>query len=184
LIGISWQAWVDSVKNEIDCFRRVCDELFLIGLSFGGAIALYLSAECPVSGVISLSAPVRFRRPWVKWLPYLRMIKKAWKKDHKPAFPEAGYDRYPLAALAEMLLFLQETEKKLPKIACPALIVHSKGDKTVPVENAERIYDRIGSNRKQLLMLEHPCHTVTKGNDMVQIHEAVLSFIQANRICA
>jgi carboxylesterase len=183
LIGIPWKTWVDSVKDEIGRSRSVWDELFLIGLSVGGAIALYLSAECPVSGVVSLSAPVRFQRPWVRWLPYLKIIKRSWKKDHKPASPEAGYDRYPLAALAEMLLFLQEMEKKLPEIACPALIVHSKGDRTVPLENAERIFERIGSAKKELLLLQHPCHTVTKGDDMIQVQEAVLSFIRANRTC-
>lgn len=182
LIGVPWQAWVDAVKDEIDGLHLICDELFLIGLSVGGAIALYLSAEIPVSGLVSLSAPVRFRKPWVKWLPLLRIFKKTWMKDNQPASPEAGYDRYPLGALAEMLILLKKTEERIPKIVCPALIVHSKGDQIVSPENAEWIYGRIGSVQKRLLLLEHPCHTITKGADISQIHEAVLAFIENNRI--
>ncbi|HEX9934072.1 MAG TPA: alpha/beta fold hydrolase, partial [bacterium] len=180
LIGISWQAWVEAVRAEIRRMHSSCECLFLLGLSVGGAIVLYLSSESPVNGVISLSAPIRFRGGWVRWLPLMKPFVRFWKKRRRPEFTEAGYDRYPLAALSEMLLFLKEAEKRLPQVTCPALILHSKGDRTVSSENAQLIFDSIRSASKRKVLLEHPFHSITKGEDKPLVHREVLAFIRAN----
>lgn len=180
LIGVHWTQWVDSIRNECRLLQSVCEEWFLLGHSMGGSICLFLAGEFPVRGVISLSAPVRFRGWWVPALPYLKSVKRFWKKRHKPASGDAGYDRYPLSSLSEMLVLLNELERKLPKINCPALIMHAVGDRTVPSNNADLIYERIGSKEKKKILLSDPCHLIMKGNDSRMIQMEVLSFVKIN----
>jgi len=180
LIGIQWEEWVDAVRQEYHFLRGRCEDMFFLGLSMGGSIALMLASEYPVQGIISLSAPVRFDNWWAVLLPYLKPFKRYWKKRHQPDCVEAGYDRYPLDAVSEMLDFLNKVREKLPQITCPALIMHAYGDQTVSSVNADRIFNCISSKVKKKVFLEHPCHVITKGEDAHTVYNEVSLFIRSN----
>src|SRR3989442_7987488 len=61
LARVTWQEWVASAREAYQDLRRRCRRVALVGLSMGGALALYLAAADPPAAVVTISAPVRIR---------------------------------------------------------------------------------------------------------------------------
>jgi carboxylesterase len=182
---VTWKDWTGSTKKAYNELQSRCDAVFILGLSMGGAVALYLASEVPCRGIISLSAPIRFHGLWVWTLPIMRIFIRYWRKGSRSLNSESpeeeiGYDCYPLSALSQMIQMLREVRARLKEVRCPALIMHSKGDIRVSVQNANAINVGIGSTAKQMILLDYPCHVVTKGEDYRQVAEAVFRFIREN----
>lgn len=187
LIGVRWEKWVDASRKEVKKLREVCTDVFILGLSMGGSIALLLSSQIVCEGVISLSAPILLRDPRIKLLPFVRPFIRYWKKPHyvvSDNYPVgSGYDQYPLAAVSELNKLLKHVRHSLSEVKCPVLIVHARGDKRVLEINAEEIVHRISSPDKRTVYLNHPTHVVTKGEDRERVQEEVARFIRSHSRC-
>ncbi|NQT27913.1 alpha/beta fold hydrolase [candidate division KSB1 bacterium] len=186
LDGISWMDWVDSVREDIRSLKTSCDELFLIGLSMGGTIALLLAQESECQGIVCLSTPVKMKQ-WLRpILPLIRPFIKEWKKKRDPAVnvqtKEMGYDRYTTSSLVEFLRILKVCRKQLHRVKCPILIMHAKDDRTVPTYNAEIIHNKVNSSDKEMLVLAHPAHMITQGKNQPLVEQKILEFIRAHSV--
>jgi carboxylesterase len=180
---IQWEEWTACAAENLSRLRSRCDSLFVVGLSMGGVIALYTAENQACDGVITLSAPFRFSRSLVAFLPILRLFKRSWKKtgsaEHQPP-EEVGYDRYPLRALAQMMEMMKNVRRDMTRIQIPLLVLHSKGDRRVPVSNAHELLNAAGSSRKRIRLLDYPCHVITKGQDQPTVQRSIWEFIVEN----
>jgi carboxylesterase len=68
-------------------------------------------------------------------------------------------------------------QKALPKIDIPALVIHSEDDEYVLPENAQPLFDAIGSQEKELVWVDKTCHVITRDGDMMRVFESVKAFI-------
>jgi carboxylesterase len=177
-----WEQWAACATDNLDRLRLSCDSLFVIGLSMGGVIALHAAQNRTCEGVITMSAPFRFSRPMSAFIPILRLFKRTWKKSgpHEHQQEEVGYDRYPLNALDQMMRMMRSVRKNMNRIRCPLLVFHSRGDRRVPVSNAGELLNAAASERKRTVILNHPCHVITKGQDQELILKTVWEFIREN----
>jgi carboxylesterase len=178
---VPWERWVDEASLSLERLESSCAMFFVIGLSMGGTIALYLASERNLKGVVTLSTPVALRYWTSHLLPLARPFVRSWKKKRNPAIlwtPEMGYDRYPVGGAVEFFELMRAARKRLKDVRCPALIVHARGDSTVPAWNADVIYREIGSEKKQRVILEKPSHTITRGDNQKEVEKAVALFIQ------
>ena len=186
LIGVSWKEWVKVCRIEVEKMWRICDEVFLIGLSMGGTIALLLATEIECNGVITLSAPVTLSSFVIKVVSLLRFFVKYWKKkpfsSSSPILSQTGYDRYPLGALLEFIKLLDYVKNLLTKVKCPVLIIHGKNDKKVNSSNAELIYNNVNSTDKQKIILDTSHHIITKGVDKEKVEKEILAFIRSHSV--
>jgi len=182
LLNIPWETWVHTCRREVENLHRMCENIFLLGFSMGGSIALILASELPIQGVISLSAPVMLRNPMIRLLPLMRPFVRYWKKKGRgspDSYPlERGYDRYPIASVTEFMKLLHRARSRLTEVRCPALIMHAQGDRRVPDINAEIIYQNIGSKEKYKILLEAPCHNIARGENRQKVAEEVFRFIR------
>jgi carboxylesterase len=78
----------------------------------------------------------------------------------------------------ELHRLIDEVQKVLPRITVPALIIHSKNDRTVPPQHAEKIYNALDSQDKELIWLEKSGHNVTRDSEREKIFVATADFIQ------
>lgn len=183
LIGVPWSVWVESCRREAGAMLERCDEIFLLGHSMGGSICLLLASRMCVHGVISLSAPVLLTDRRMRFLPFVRPFVRYWKKKHHPSrriIPEEmEYDRYPLAAVSELVKLLKCVKKSLAEIDVPVLIMHAKNDYRVPESNADFIFEGIRSQEKRKILLDNPCHSIMHGEDQKRVREEVLNFIRS-----
>lgn len=180
---IKWQDWIHVCQESLKELQKHCDRVFIVGLSMGGTLALALGAENQLNGLITLSAPIEIKNRWFRFLPIIKIFIRCWKK-HKDKIKdhpfEVGYDCYPTGGLIEFFKLLQHTRMVMKQITCPVLILHARGDRTVPSRNAEIIARTVGSTETELHFLNHPCHVITKGDDQEIVFDKILDFINRN----
>ena len=87
------------------------------------------------------------------------------------------YDRYPLAAVVELMKLLHHVEGAIGRIEIPTLILHARGDRRVSVTNADRIFQAVGSRIKERILLDDPTHMVMLGEDRIRVEREVCRFV-------
>lgn len=187
----SWQDWVDSTRTGLESLRRQpVDEIYLIGLSMGGLLCLYLaSMESGISGTAALNSPIWLRDPRVFFTPLLRIVNSfnpRWFAEvakgpkglrYKEAGERFAYDTVSPTAVAELLSFIRQVKKTLPDVTVPALVVQSCADETAVPCSAEYIYRSLGSPDKRLVWFSESSHILTLGKEAWQVFQAVEEFI-------
>lgn len=186
MIRTNWQDWFASVVDGWHLLRGQCGRLFAAGLSMGGALSLHLSAHFHVDGVIAMSTPIHLRPAWLLNLipllqPFYRFHPKGPSDWRDPAAPaqHIAYPRYPVRAIGQLWKFLKTLDKALPRVTAPALLIHSRGDLSVPLSNLDYLYARLGSVDKEKLVIENSGHVVTEDIEREHVFAAAAEFIRA-----
>jgi carboxylesterase len=179
----TWMDWYEAVEAGLRRLRPRCDRLFVCGQSMGGALALRAAAREPVDGVLTLAGFV-FLRDWrVRLVPLLKHVVR-WRKciGNDIADPEARdevcYERMSMRTVEQLILLGQAAKQDLPNVLVPALVVQSRIDHVVPPENADFIYDHIGSRERELLRLEHSYHVVSMDYDRDLVADRAVRFMR------
>ncbi|GIV65449.1 MAG: carboxylesterase [Bellilinea sp.] len=182
-----WRDWLASVEDGFHLLNGACEQIFLAGLSLGGALSLYAASYLPAQGVISISAPYQLPPDWR--LNFIHLIKhlqprvpKGPPDWHNPqaAADHLEYPDYPTASIAELRDLLAELRQILPHVNLPTLIVHSRADQGVSPENAIKILNALGSPQKEILWVENSGHVVVREPDRQMVFERVCRFIQSH----
>jgi carboxylesterase len=191
--GTTWQdlnarkaeEWVETVEEAFNQISLGRDQVFLVGLSFGAALALHLAAHYPeqVAGVVTLAGLVETRDLRRFAAPVIRLLTKSLRGTGNdiadPNAREIAYGRLPTSATYAMLKFLKRVRLSLPAVRCPLLIVHSHNDHTVGPYNAHTIYDSVSSHRKEIVWVERSYHVLTLDLDRHEVFERTYDFIAA-----
>ncbi|MEU0221818.1 alpha/beta fold hydrolase [Streptomyces sp. NPDC006265] len=178
-----WQDWYAEVDRELRllCERR--ETVFVAGLSMGGALALRLAAKHgdAVRGVMVVNPANKVHGLAAHALPVVRHLVPATKgiasDIAKPDSRELGYDRVPLHAAHSLRQFFQATDRELPQVTQPVLLLRSPQDHVVPPLDSARILSRISSTDVKEVILEQSYHVATLDHDADRIHEESLAFI-------
>ncbi|MCJ7715520.1 MAG: alpha/beta fold hydrolase [Anaerolineales bacterium] len=180
-----WQDWSASVLDGWNLLQSTTDKIILIGLSMGGALALYHASFLPVQGVVSLSAPYRIDPdprlvvlPLLShFIPYVSKGESDWQ-DPDAVEEHFSYDKYPTKAILQLNKLLGKLQQSLGKVTAPALLIHSKKDLGVNPENMTLIYQGLGTNEadKKMVWLENSGHVVTRDLEKMTVFNEVLSF--------
>ncbi len=186
MFNYTWRDWFTCVKEAYEDLNKVCKEVFVCGLSMGGALALHLAAHRPVQGIVALSAPVEFPAWQTNSIKLVKRLKKfRYKKNGedvrdtsmKPKL--ASYQRYPLYAAEQFFKLLDHVRGDLPEVTQPILIMHARNDHSVAFSNSEIIFDEIGSKEKTKIDLEESYHVITVDVEKERVKKEMLSFIKA-----
>jgi carboxylesterase len=186
MFNYTWRDWVAVVEAGHQELQAVCEEVFVCGLSMGGALALNLAANTPsIKGVISLAAPSQFPT-WQKVAA--RLLKKTQKFRHKKGGedvhdistrPRLGsYRRYPYYAVDQLFQLVDHVRDQLPKVTQPILIMHSRKDHTISFRNSEMIFNLVSSSDKRKVDLQESYHIITVDFEKERVWEEVMGFIQ------
>ncbi|KNB52727.1 alpha/beta hydrolase [Streptomyces caatingaensis] len=178
-----WQDWYAEVDRELWGLRERCEQVFVCGLSMGGALALRLAARHgdAVSGVAVVNPANKVHGQAAKALPLLRHViptAAGIASDiAKPGAEEVGYDRVPLHAAHSFRNFLRLVDRELPQVTQPLLLMHSPEDHVVPPADSARILARVSSRDVTERLLERSYHVATLDHDAPAIFEDTYAFI-------
>jgi carboxylesterase len=187
LAKTTWQDWEDSVFEGYEELQKRCSEVYVGGLSMGGAQSLHLAANLPVAGVVSMATPVRIFDFRFNGIAFFRFLQ--WRTSNltggilDPA--AAAHMTYPYVAtknLFELKKLMDVVRPELPKIKVPALVIQGRKDSMVPPPNGQIIYDALGSSHKHLVYLENSDHVVTMDYEKNIVFDKVLRFIQSKGV--
>jgi carboxylesterase len=177
-----WTQWTADSEQAYAWLRERTDEVFLFGLSMGGALVLWLAERHPeVAGVVTVNAVLRHPQERTMRI-FGRIGLPRWAKaignDTKLAgTDEKAYSRIPMRSARQLALLLAEVRRDLAKVRCPALLFSSTVDHVVPPANQREIYKTISSTDKTMIELHDSYHVATMDNDKERIFAATLEFI-------
>ncbi len=179
--------WSGAVEGAAREMLREHQRLILVGHSMGGALSLHLAAREPgVAGVVGLCPPLRMYPGQVEFaawlhrvLPYLPTIREdVYDPSARLRYDRRAYRWTPLAAAHSLFSHLPRLRGELGHIHCPALIVAARKDHVVPVSDGIEIYRRLGTNDRELMVLERSYHVVMKDVEREAVFERVEAFAQ------
>lgn len=178
-----WQDWWQSTLEGYEYLStQDLDKLFVVGLSMGGCLSLYLSTEKKVDGVISLCAPVWVidrRFPFVQLakfvMPWLDRVPNACSEIESYIYP---YNRTYASCINELRKFMKVVKRNLSKVEVPALVVQSGQDETVQPRSGQYIYDHISSDIKHLSWYEKSGHIIVLDKERRELFEEIGDFIE------
>jgi carboxylesterase len=189
--GTTWQdlnirttdEWVATVDDELNRLLNEHEEVFLVGLSGGGTLALDCAARRPtdVAGLVTLAGSIHSNDPRRFFAPAIRYLAKSLPGIGNdicdPNAREICYDRIPTSATHSLLRFMKRVRTELRNVTVPILVMHGRNDHTVHPGNAQLIYDGVSSEDKELVWLERSYHVITLDYDRDEVFERTSGFI-------
>lgn len=156
--------FTDMIRDAVTIFEHVCQKLppegkqydwYVMGRSLGSISALELAAKFPgkLKGLIVESG----------FISVTGLI------DHL-GLPSPG----DLSALEEASRLLAGS------IELPALVIHGRQDRLVPLKQGEDLYQTLGSEQKELLVIPGADHNDIMFVDPEQYMQAVEKFVLGN----
>jgi len=184
-----WQDWSASVEDGYHLLKGMCKDVFVMGLSLGGVLALYHAAHFPVTGVVAMSTPYELppdpRRRFMQPLSmFYRNIPKGPPDWHSQDAAEdhIDYPAYPTKGIIQLDALVSELKPALSDVKVPVLLIHSHTDRGVAPENMNRIYDALGSEDKSKLWLDDSGHVITREPEREIVFKAVAEFIEQHAV--
>jgi carboxylesterase len=191
MVRSRWMDWTASVEDGYNLLRCVADSLYLVGLSMGGSLSLFMSARLKVKGVVSMSAPYEIadnHPAWqIKFMSRFQTYAPKEKEDEaggswldKEAFKDhISYPLNPLRSAAELATLLEKMHTVLPQITVPVCLIHSRDDRSVLPENMERIYAGLANApEKSRHYVTGSGHVLTRDAARGQVFEIARDFIK------
>lgn len=181
---VKWQEWPAKVQSELEVLFKICDQVFIAGLSMGGGTTLYVAKENNnrLSGIILVNPMIHVPRlspPLAFVLSLIQKFRVSVGNDIKrPGITEHGYDALPTRGIYQLLLMLKITRRNLNRITVPVQLFHSIEDHTLPVSNTEIIMAGLGSTNKTRIELVNSYHVATLDYDQELIFANSLTFIE------
>lgn len=175
--------WIFDVESALAKLKETCSTIFVVGLSMGGTLALYLAEKhSEIAGIMPINAAIDMpdiKRDYETFTEQAKRYVDGIGSDVKDEeVKELAYRQTPVQSMEQLLLLMEEVHEKLSLVKMPALIFSSKIDHVVPPENSQYIYDTIRSEHKTLVSLENSYHVATIDHDKEYIASKCLQFIQ------
>ncbi|WP_299024354.1 alpha/beta fold hydrolase [uncultured Thermanaerothrix sp.] len=186
LMRCHWEDWLASVEDGLALLHSTYEQVFVIGLSMGGILALLAAANYPVNGAVALSTPYALPADWrlnfIRWFKYLQPFVPKGNPDwHNPALAKEHreYPAYPTAGIEQLRTLLAKMRQELPLIHVPVLLIHSRQDRAVSPENAIRIFETLETPEKKLIWVENSGHVLTCDTDHPIVFHEIATFLKS-----
>jgi len=182
--GTRWIDWYAEEQRALLDLADRCSDVFVMGLSMGGTLALRLAEQHPeiVRGLVLVNPALRSDNKVLLALPALRLVVpsvKGLSNDiAKPGQDEVAYDRTPLKPLYSLTKFWRIVTADLDEVSAPLLVFRSAQDHVVEESSTRVLLDRVGSAEVEQRVLQRSYHVATLDYDAEEIFEGSWNFVQ------
>jgi carboxylesterase len=181
-----WEDWYAEVDRGYEELRGQASEIFVMGLSLGGCLALRM-AELrgpAVSGLVLVNPSLAPDTKLFLLAPVLRYVVPSLpglaSDIKREGVQELGYDRVPVRAAATLPALWRLTASRLGEVTQPVLVYRSSTDHVVGPASMRVL--RAGLPPGRLTERECPdsYHVATLDNDAPAIFAGSLEFVRAH----
>jgi carboxylesterase len=162
----------------------------VIGLSMGGALAAQIAAEDPSLPALGLLAPylamprgvrraAHLSRVWGAILPQVLSADGVSIQDPSEQARSLAYGVFTPAALRALYTTMRRGSQALPRIVAPTIMIQSREDNRIAVDDAEAAFARIGSANKRLEWVTGAGHVITVDYGRDRIFSLLADFMDA-----
>ncbi len=181
-----WKQHLQQVSDEFSELSLVCEDVTVVGLSYGALLALHLAARRKVSRLVLL-APFLYSKGKLfkvisesELIPHLPdLIHKLNKSpkgpinDRQALKNHIAYPTMPLKPLKSLVECSHEAQKILAKIKVPTLICHGQQDETADFEGSVELLKKLGSDSKTLLAFPKSNHIITLDSEKERLEAEI-----------
>jgi carboxylesterase len=191
-----WTDWYGSTLDGYHLLRQQCDQIFVCGLSMGSLLALLLSADLPLDGVVAMATPlitrggpqrivfvraVKFIRPYTNQadtsdLPQRIQAEQILRGE--TSLGRVRYDQWSTAAYEQFLRLRQIVIARLPDVSAPVLLIFSEKDSLIDLQSRTLIGKQVRSQAVETHILKESGHILTQDREMKQVFNLAADFIQ------
>jgi carboxylesterase len=181
-----WEDWFAEVSRAFDELRPHADEIFVMGLSMGGCLALRLaeSRGSAVSGLVLVNPSVTADTKLFLLAPVLKLVVPSLKgiasDIKKEGVSEVGYDRVPVKAAASLPGLWKATQAQLGDVTQPVLVFRSTVDHVVGPASLKVLRAALPAEHLEVRECPDSYHVATLDNDAQDIFAGSLGFVRAH----
>jgi carboxylesterase len=181
-----WEDWYAEVSRAFDELRGRSDQIFVMGLSMGGCLALRLAEiqGSAISGLVLVNPSVTADTKLFALAPVLKLLVPSLKgivsDIKKEGVTEVGYDRIPVRAAATLPGLWRSTKDQLGDITQPVLVYHSTEDHVVSAASINVLRQELPPDQLTVRECENSFHVATLDNDAQAIFTGSLEFVRAH----
>ena len=180
---IKFNHWLEFVKKDVAKLASESEKIFVVGVSMGAVLTLYLASLFPLNGFVAAGTVLKFKKYFSTniLVPIVCHIKKFQQKNKVVTVEGVqfyGYDQYPLVALNEYRKMIKSIIPLIHKIKCPGLAIHSKADNVSTEKNIKTITEHIDTNNLEIMYVDNAHHNMFDANiDREKIFNKILDFL-------
>ena len=181
MIPTGFPDWLGAVEDAYADLAGRCEKVAVVGLSMGGALTAWLASEHPeIAGIACLNAvvsePEGMRELVQAMVDAGEEVMPGIGSDiAKEGVVESAYPETPLAPLLSLFDAADELERRLPRIACPVLVVTSPQDHVVDPSNGDVLAEAVAGPVERVYAPDS-FHVVTLDHDGPAVVAAVTAF--------
>ena len=189
ILNLTLFDWYSQVSGEFDELEERCDEVNLVGFSFGGALSARLAEERDVNNLYLLAPYLVATYDFYHGLrseTYLNLFSDLFLYTKKRKIGQinseeglenhVAYWNMPLTPIKYSKEFFEEVKINLGKIDEPVLLQHSKKDKASDMDSSVLIYDGVSSEVKELIVFEKSNHILPADYDKEDVVLNIIDF--------
>ena len=193
LADTRWMDWFGEVLREGERLAVETQAVAAVGMSLGALLGLHLAATraALVRALVLCGTPIESHGFRLRLLPLLARV--PWFADRWAIIPKRGggpdiadpvaraastsYRAMPLSGILELLALQRVVRGELDRVRQPALLLHGRGDHSVPVADVGRLRRRLGSTTVEAHVLERSWHVVTLDYDRDAVARLAADFL-------
>jgi carboxylesterase len=181
-----WEDWYAEVDRAFDLLQSRTDEIFVMGLSMGGCLALRLAElrGAAVRGLVLVNPSVAADTRLFALAPVLKFIVRSLKgigsDIKKDGAHEASYDRTPVKAAATLPGLWRITQQHLSDISQPVLVFRSATDHVVGPASLKVLTAALAPAQLEVRELGNSYHVATLDNDAEAIFAGSAEFVRVH----
>jgi carboxylesterase len=187
-VGCRFTDWITDVESGLDRLLERHERAVIVGLSMGGTLTLNVGArrahDPRVAGLVTIGGTLYLLDWRLRAVNVINKVVKwqAWGKpdikDRNAWERHVAYRRIRTRTIPEVLALMRETNRRLPDVHQPILIVHARDDHLVPTGNANRIRDGVASADRRVMILDNCYHVSTVDFDADLLNAEIVRFVE------
>lgn len=181
-----WEDWYAEVDRAFDQLRGHADQIFVMGLSMGGCLALRLGElrGGAISGLVLVNPSLTADTRLFALLPVLKLVIPSvngiTSDIKKPGVTETGYRRVPVKAAATLPGLWRVTQSQLSHVTQPVLVFRSGTDHVVGPASLKLLRAALPPGQLEVRDCPDSYHVATLDNDAKAIFTGSLGFVRAH----
>ncbi len=179
-----WEDWYAEADRALSELRKRTGEIFVMGLSMGGCLALRLAQlhQAAIRGLVLVNPSVAADTRLFLLAPVLKLVVPSLKgigsDIRKPDVREISYDRVPVRAAATLPGLWRTTQDHLGEVTAPVLVFRSATDHVVGPASLRVLREKLPPGVLEVRDCANSYHVATLDYDAPLIFEESLKFVR------
>ena len=190
MLNIRYQEWLKAVDYGINSLAKEVDQIFIVGLSLGGVLAVHTALSDPrISGVLLVAPALKIKGQWLLpllirlWqMTYVCSSRKNWYVYRDFQYDYAKYESFCCNAVLQIHALIQALNQLLQKTALtvPVFLATSTTDEVIDSQHSLSFFNTLSNRKNRLLWYESeqtmPAYPNITHRTSVYPNERILNF--------